>query len=160
MSRAGLELGLASPTGSRAGGSSTGSCSRPAGLPVEAPEGGRALAAGDVGRAEAVRRPRPPPRREAWGATGMPERVELVERLGARLRERRDALVELIVLESGKTLRFAAFEVDYALLTLTSLLGRRRAGRRAPGRRPDGPPRRDRAAPGRPRAARHPVEPP
>jgi glyceraldehyde-3-phosphate dehydrogenase (NADP+) len=46
-------------------------------------------------------------------------RAELCEKLVARLRERRDELVNVIVEESGKPLRYARGEVDRACVTFT-----------------------------------------
>lgn len=58
---------------------------------------------------------------EAWGSTLLGDRVAIVRKIGEALDRRRQELEQLIVLESGKTLRFARFEVQYALQIIEAM---------------------------------------
>lgn len=58
---------------------------------------------------------------ETWGATLLGERVAVVRNIADVLRAHRQEIEQLIILESGKTARFARMEVQYALQTVEAM---------------------------------------
>ncbi|MCU1439669.1 MAG: gabD4 [Rhodoglobus sp.] len=57
----------------------------------------------------------------AWEATPLARRIAIVRELGRILQQQRTEIAELIVLESGKPLKHARYEVDYALTVLEAM---------------------------------------